>query len=113
MSDERLKNKIEDIVLDIDDIANAPAIRFTWSKEGYDKKEHIGSYAQYWLDCLPAVVEEEYGGYYSMQYGQAALISAISIAKVVTDHDDRISALEKENELLKARVAELEERGMA
>lgn len=110
MSDERLKNKIEDIVLDIDDIANAPAIRFTWSKEGYDKKEHIGSYAQYWLDCLPAVVEEEYGGYYSMQYGQAALISAISIAKVVTDHDDRISALEKENELLKARVAELEER---
>ncbi len=101
MSDERLKNKIGDVSLGIEQIANAPAIRFLWNRDDYDKYKHVGSIAQYWQKYLPEVVEEEYGGFYSMQYGVAALVATIITARKVVDHEKRIQELERENKRLK------------
>ena len=105
MSDVRLKTILSNPTFDIRQIANAPIIRYLWSKEGYgDKKEHIGSTAQYWMNVANEFVEQEYNGYYSLQYGVAALISAITVARKVMTHEEkialletRVSALEKEN----------------
>ena len=105
MSDVRLKTILSNPTFGIEQIANAPIIRYKWSKEGYgDKKVHIGSTAQYWMNVSREFVEEEFGGYYSLQYGVAALISAITIARKVMTHEEkialletRVSALEKEN----------------
>lgn len=105
MSDVRLKTILSNPTFSIEQIANAPIIRFKWSKEGYgDKKLHIGSTAQYWMNVSNEFVEQEYNSYYSLQYGVAALISAITVARKVMTHEEkialletRVSALEKEN----------------
>lgn len=105
MSDVRLKTILSYPTFDIRQIANAPIIRYIWSKEGYgDKNVHVGSTAQYWMNVSREFVEEEFGGYYSLQYGVAALISAITVARKVMTHEEeiallktRVSALEKEN----------------
>ena len=105
MSDVRLKTILSNPTFGIEQIANAPIIRYLWSKEGYgDKKVHIGSTAQYWINVANEFVDKEFDGYYSLQYGVAALISAITIARKVMTHEEkialletRVSALEKEN----------------
>ena len=105
MSDVRLKTILSNPTFDIRQIANAPIIRYKWSKEGYgDKKVHIGSTAQYWMNVANEFVDKEFDGYYSLQYGVAALISAITVARKVMTHEEkialletRVSALEKEN----------------
>ena len=47
------------------------------------------------------------GGELSMQYGVAALVSAITIARKVVDHEQRITELEKENERLRTEIEQL------
>jgi hypothetical protein len=105
MSDVRLKTILSNPTFGVEQIANAPIIRYLWSKEGYgDKKVHIGSTAQYWMNVAKEFVDEEFDGYYSLQYGVAALISTITVARKVMTHEEkialletRVSALEKEN----------------
>jgi hypothetical protein len=46
-------------------------------------------------------------GTLSMQYGVAALVSAIITARKVVDHERRIVELEKENQRLKTEVEQL------
>ena len=109
MSDIRLKTVLEsdcnNVCVEV--VANAPVIKFLWKKGYGDKKQHIGSIAQYWQKYLPLAVEEENGGYFSMQYGVIALLASIATAKKVVDHEKRISDLEKENEILKEQVEQL------
>lgn len=93
-SDERMKNIIEHFALSVDDIAEAPIVRFTW-KNNDDKAIHAGSIAQYWQRVLPESVLEV-DGKLSLQYGVLALLSAISLARTVVNHEQRIARLEKE-----------------
>lgn len=93
-SDERLKNIIEHFALPVEDIAEAPIVRFTW-KNNDDKAIHAGSIAQYWQEVLPESVLEV-DGKLSLQYGVLALLSAISLARTVVNHEQRIARLEKE-----------------
>jgi hypothetical protein len=55
---------------------------------------------------LPNVVltAKDEKGTLSMQYGVAALVSAITIARKVVDHEHRIKQLEQENEELKKQL---------
>lgn len=92
-------------------VANAPAIRFKWKERSSMSKDMvcIGSVAQYWQSVLPEAVMSDEKGYLSMQYDVIALLSAISVAKRVTEHERRIEQLERENALLRMEINELKE----
>ena len=89
-SDMRLKNVLNEVVLVVKDIANAPSIRFEWK---YGGGIDVGSSAQYWQGLLPDAVKER-DGMLEMQYANIALLSAIAIAKSVETHEERIARLE-------------------
>jgi hypothetical protein len=97
-SDARLKNIIGYEEVDVETIARAPLIKFTW-KDG-DSRVHIGTTAQYWLGTeLHDVIEQN--DYLSMDYATTALAGVISVARKVMTHEEEIAAL-------KRRIGELE-----
>ena len=115
-SDERKKNIISNTKFNVKDIASARSIIYEWNDDrdkDNEKKIHGGSIAQDWLGKADSFLSQDNDGFYSINYGALALCSAITIAREVVKHEDRITLLEKENAKLKARVAELEERRIA
>lgn len=112
-SDGRKKNIISNTKFNVKDIASARSVLFEWNDgrdDDMEKKIHGGSIAQDWIGKADSFLSQDNDGWYSINYGALALCSAITIAKEVVKHEDRITLLEKENAKLKARVAELEER---
>ena len=112
-SDERKKNIISNTKFNVKDIASARSIIYEWNDDrdkDNEKKVHGGSIAQDWLGKADSFLSQDNDGWYSINYGALALCSAITIARMTINHEDRITLLEKENAKLKARVAELEER---
>ena len=103
LSDARDKNVIGDVSLNIEQIANAPAIRFMWNDGREDKSMQAGSIAQYWHKVLPEVIREK-DDRLSLSYGVAALVSSIITARKVVDHECRIAELERENKELKLKL---------
>lgn len=100
LSDIRKKNVIEDIELDVNAIALARLIRFTW-KDGHDTDEHVGGIAQEWQKILPEAVHEAADGTLSMDYGTIGMISAVTLARKVVEQERRLEELE-------ARIKRLE-----
>lgn len=92
-SDIRLKNITRHLSLDVRDIAAMPMIEFDYKNQPIHA---VGTIAQAWLNVLPSAIGMRKDGYYTFQYAEAALISAISIARKVVSHDDRITTLERE-----------------
>ena len=80
VSDERKKIVSKEMVLDLDKIADAPSVLFKW-RDSQDETEHVGTIAQYWQKVLPQVVCEDHERNLSMQYGTAALVAVISVAR--------------------------------
>lgn len=80
VSDERKKIVSKEMVLDLDKISDAPSVLFKW-RDSQDETEHVGTIAQYWQKVLPQVVCEDHEGNLSMQYGTAALVAVISVAR--------------------------------
>jgi hypothetical protein len=103
LSDARDKNVMGDVSLTIEQIANAPAIRFMWNDGRDDKSMQAGSIAQYWHKVLPEVIREK-DDRLSLSYGVAALVSSIITARKVVDHERRIKELEEENKKLKMKL---------
>ena len=106
LSDIRHKTVIRDAAVSVEDIARMPAVMYQWNDGRDDKELHVGSIAQNWQTILPEVVlkANDKEGTLSMQYGVAALVSSIIIARKVVNHEDRIKQLEKENKELKERL---------
>ena len=113
LSDARHKKIASTVNLNIEQVAQMPDIRFTWNDRD-DDKLHVGTIAQDWQRILPEVVTEanDVDRTLSMDYGVAALVSAITTARKVVDHEKRIKELEKEcerlrteNEILMSKVA--------
>ena len=100
LSDIRKKNVIDDIKLDVNAIALARLIRFTW-KDGHDTDEHVGGIAQEWQKILPEAVHESADGTLSMDYGTIGMISAVTLARKVVEQERRLEGLE-------ARIKRLE-----
>lgn len=99
-SDERMKEKVGDITIKVDDIAKAPNVTFKW-KEGEDTENiHGGTFAQYWEKITPYYVhgDEEK----SMDYASLSLSCAIELAKEVVQ-------LKEENAMLKQELADIKE----
>lgn len=101
LSDIRKKNVIEDIELDVNAIALARLIRFTWKDRKFDKNEHVGGIAQEWQKILPEAVHESADGTLSMDYGTIGMISAVTLARKVANIEERICLLEAENKELR------------
>ena len=96
-SDKRLKDIIDyDAVPHIDDIANAPAIHFTW-KNKRDKKIHVGTIAQYWQKITPECVHQSKRRFLTMNYDVIALVNTIALAR-------EINALKREIAELKNKA---------
>lgn len=98
-SDERQKCDIEQIDLSVEQIANAPAVKFSW-KDGRDNLRHAGSFAQYWQKVLPESVTDK-NDILGLNYGAAALVSVVKVAEKVLTHEEEIEQLRK-------RISELE-----
>lgn len=102
LSDMRHKTVVSQLSLRLDDIAKAPSFRHVWNDRP-DRGIHVGSSAQYWQRILPQVVEG--GDSLSLDYGKAALLSVISVAKETLDLKGRVAVLERENRKLKELIS--------
>ena len=96
LSDIREKSPVGAIELNLDEIADAPAIRFVW-KNRQDDTVQAGTVAQYWQDVLPEVVRKQSEGLLTMDYAVAALVSAITLAREVRTLKEKLEKLEKEH----------------
>ena len=109
LSDARHKDIIRDTMLSVEQIAQMPSVVYRWNDGREDDGLHVGSIAQNWQSVLPEVVltanDEEHT--LSMQYGVAALVSSITIARKVVNHEERIKELEKECERLRTELEQL------
>ena len=105
-SDATLKDVIGDTSLTLSQIANAPAVEFTWKRNGL---KDVGTIAQYWKEVLPEVVSGEEGSM-GMNYAALGVVSAIILARNVETHEQRISRLERENEELRKEILTLKNR---
>ena len=107
-SDIRKKNVISyGVEPTVESVSHAPAIRFRWNDSAPSDRERLGTIAQYWKTVTPECVIADGEGYLSMQYDVIALLAAISVAKKVVNHEERITELERENERLRNEINEL------
>ena len=104
-SDARFKTILKDVDLSVEQIAKMPTVLYRWN-DRKDAKIYAGSVAQNWESVLPQVVDigTDERHFRSLDYGVAALISTITVARKVMTHEEkialletRVSALEKEN----------------
>jgi hypothetical protein len=92
-SDGRQKEIVEDAMLTAEQIADAPAVKFTW-KDKRDDDVHAGSIAQYWQKVLPEVVvgnDDALG----LNYGAAAMVSSINLAREVVELKNTVKEQQK------------------
>lgn len=104
-SDQRKKTILNHVELSLKDIANAPLIEHYYNSD--DKKTtHVGSIAQYWASMNDWFCKLDSEGYYTMEIQNAALASAISIARELDRYENKTDKAIKK---LKKRIYELEE----
>lgn len=93
-SDVRLKRRIADVALTVRDVAEAPVYRFAWINGG---GIDVGSTAQYWGAKVPELTHLLADGIHlGLDYGKAALLSVVAVARATADHERRIASLERQ-----------------
>lgn len=93
-SDVRLKRRIADVALTVKDVAEAPVYRFAWINGG---GIDVGSTAQYWAARVPELTHLLADGIHlGLDYGKAALLSVVAVARSTADHERRIASLERQ-----------------
>lgn len=105
-SDIRKKTKLQDVELTLQQIADAPLIEHYYNSDS-NKTTHVGSIAQYWASMNDWFCKLDNEGFYTMEIQNAALASAISIARELVKYE---SKTDRKIRLLKQRVKELEEK---
>ena len=108
LSDIRFKEVINRFTLNIEQIAAASLIHFTWKDRENDHSVHAGGIAQEWQKILPEAVVETEDGKLAMDYGVIGVASAISLARKVQEQQREIDELKAKNEALEKRMARLE-----
>lgn len=104
-SDMRLKHIHSYANASIDQIAGAPVFNFVFTES--PQYIHLGTSAQYWQTIFPCGVNTMPDTYLAMDYGATALAAAVITARKVQSHEQRIAALEAENERLRNEINEL------
>lgn len=102
-SDIRKKTKLQDVELTLKQIADAPLIEHYYNSDE-KRTTHVGSIAQYWAGLNDWFCKLDGEGYYTMEVQNAALASAISIARELVKYE---SKTDKEIRLLKDEVKRL------
>lgn len=93
-SDARLKRRIADVALTVRDVAEAPVYRFAWINGG---GIDVGSTAQYWAARVPELTHLLADGIHlGLDYGKAALLSVVAVARSTADHERRIADIERQ-----------------
>ena len=93
-SDARLKRRMEDVALTVKDVAEAPVYRFAWINGG---GIDVGSTAQYWAARVPELTHRLPDGIHlGLDYGKAALLSVVAVARATADHERRIADIERQ-----------------
>ena len=92
-----LRSYLEDKVLDIKRIAEAPLFTFMWNDRN-DDSIHLGSSAQYWENVCPWLVSGE--DFKTLNYATLGVAMGISLAKKTVNHEERIKELERKVESL-------------
>lgn len=105
-SDFRKKTKLKDVELTLQQIADAPLIEHYYNSDAM-RTTHVGSIAQYWASMNDWFCKLDNEGYYTMEIQNAALASAISIARELVKYE---SKTDRKIRLLKQRVKELEDK---
>ena len=105
-SDIRKKTKLQDVELTLQQIADAPLIEHYYNSDS-NKTTHVGSIAQYWAGLNDWFCKLDSEGFYTMEIQNAALASAISIARELVKYE---SKTDRKIRLLKQRVKELEDK---
>ena len=105
-SDIRKKTKLQDVELTLKQIADAPLIEHYYNSDE-KKTTHVGTIAQYWASMNDWFCKLDNEGYYTMEIQNAALASAISIARELVKYE---SKTDRKIRLLKKRVKELEDK---
>ena len=111
LSDARHKDVKRSVGLTVEQIAAMPAVIFEWldkDLKDIDPGEHVGTLAQEWQKILPQAVSEQEDGTLTMGYGEAALVSVITLARRVLKLVRRMFKLTRHVLKLERRVLKLE-----
>ena len=104
-SDQRKKTILNHVELSLKQVADAPLIEHYYNSDE-SKTTHVGSIAQYWARMNDWFCKLDSEGYYTMEIQNAALASAISIARELDRYETKTDKAIKK---LKKRICELEE----
>lgn len=104
-SDQRKKTILNHVELSLKQIADAPLIEHYYNSD-QEKTTHVGSIAQYWAGINDWFCKLDNEGYYTMEIQNAALASAISIARHLERYE---SKTDKKIRQLKKRISQLED----
>ena len=104
-SDERKKTILNHVELTLKQVADAPIIEHYYNSDE-KKTTHVGSIAQYWAGLNDWFCKEDGDGFLTMEIQNAALASAISVARELVRYE---SKTDKQIRLLKKRICELED----
>lgn len=104
-SDIRKKTKLQDVELNLSQIANAPLIQHYYNSD-QEKTTHVGSIAQYWAGMNDWFCKLDNEGFYTMEIQNCALASAISIARELVKYESRTDRTIRK---MKQRIQELED----
>lgn len=104
-SDQRKKTILNHVELSLKQIADAPLIEHYYNSDE-KKTTHVGSIAQYWASLNDWFCKLDSEGFYTMEIQNAALASAISIARHLERYE---SKTDKKIRQLKKRISHLED----
>lgn len=104
LSDIRRKHVVSRFHLKPEAIAMASIIRFRL-KDRKDQTIHVGGIAQEWQEIMPDAVVKTDDGFLSMDYSVIAYASAVSLARIVVNQQQKIDKLEKRLARLEAMFA--------
>ena len=102
-SDKRKKTILNHVELSLKQIADAPLIEHYYNSDAM-RTTHVGSIAQYWAGLNDWFCKLDSEGFYTMEIQNAALASAISIARELVKYE---SKTDKEIRMLKYEVKRL------